>query len=147
MTWKEEINLFLQEKLKIELHPDKTRIIPLNKSLPFVGFRVFYHYKLLKKFNQKSIQNRLNKFYNDFLQNKINYDKIYESMQGSFAYMKHAQTYLLRMKLANQIEKNFPKEVSYIEVNRYLKWMRYEEMKKRGLLQNLYRKSIFLKNT
>jgi len=146
-TWKDEINLFLQKELKIELHPDKTRIISLNKPLPFVGFRVFYHYKLLKKFNQKSIQSRLNKFYNNFLQNKIDYDKIYESMQGSFAYMKHAQTYILRIKLADQIEKNFSKEVSYIEVNRYLKWMEYEEMKKRSLLQKPYRKSIFHKNT
>lgn len=42
-------------------------------------------------------------------------------MQGYFAYMKHANTYKLRMKLGRQLEENFPTEISYIEVNRYLK--------------------------
>ena len=49
--WKEEIDKFLKEKLKIELHTQKSRIIHLSKGVDFVGFRNFYHHKLLRKRN------------------------------------------------------------------------------------------------
>jgi hypothetical protein len=47
--WKEEIDKFLREKLKLELHPQKSKIAPLSKGIDFVGFRCFYHFKLLRK--------------------------------------------------------------------------------------------------
>ena len=37
-----------------------------------------------------------------FLEEKIDYDKIYESIQGSFAYMEHADAYLLKKKLVKR---------------------------------------------
>jgi RNA-directed DNA polymerase len=119
--WKYRISYFLKTELNLELHPDKSKIIPLSKPVSFVGFRVFYHNKLLKKFNQRKIQRKLNHSHKLFLENKINYYKIYESMQGAFAYMKHADTYKLRNKLTKQIEEFFPNEISEIEINRYLK--------------------------
>jgi len=142
--WKEEINDFLKKELNIELHPDKSRVISLTKPLTFLGFRVFYHYKLLKKFNRKNIQRRLLNFHQLFLEKKIEYDKIYESLQGSFAYMKHANSYTLRNKLAHKMEKMFPKDVAAIEVNRHLKWIKSEEMQKRALIQKLLRPTTIL---
>ena len=121
VKWKLEINDFLKNDLKLELHPDKSRIIPLSKPIPFVGFRVFYHYKLLKKFNRRNLQRKLKKFCQDFIENKIGYDDIYESMQGSFAYIGHANNYLFGRKLAKNIENKFPNKVSSIEINRCLK--------------------------
>lgn len=47
--WKNEINNFLNEKLKIELHKGKSRIIHLSRGIDFVGFRNFYHFKLLRE--------------------------------------------------------------------------------------------------
>ena len=119
--WKESINNFLQKNLAIELHQDKTRIISLTKPIPFVGFRVFYYYTLLKKQNRKNITRSIEKFHRLFIQQKIDYDKIYEKMQGSIAYMEHANSYNLRMKLVISFSKKFPREISYIEVNRYLR--------------------------
>ena len=56
--YKEQINKFLKNNLKLELHPDKSKIISQNKPIPFVGFRIFNNYKLLRKFNRKNIQRR-----------------------------------------------------------------------------------------
>ena len=119
--WKCDIDKFLKDRLKIELHPDKSKIISLDKAIPFVGFRVFYNYRLLKKFNRKNIKRRLQKFHISFIENKISYDKIYESIHGSFAYMSHANTYIFKKRLIEKLEKIFPSQVSKIEVNRYLK--------------------------
>ena len=121
LIWKQEVNQFLKNSLNLELHPDKSNIIPLTKPVNFVGFRVFYHYKLLKKFNRKNIQKKLKRFHTSFLENKISYDKIYEIMYGSFAYLEHANTHNLRNKLIRYMENYFPYEISYIEVNQYLK--------------------------
>jgi len=120
---KKQINNFLKNNLRLELHTDKSRIISLSKPIPFVGFRVFYYHKLLKKFNQRNIQKRLSKFNLLFSTNQITYDKIYESVQGAFAYAKHADTYNFRNKLVKKLEKYFPNEVSEIEINRYTKYL------------------------
>ena len=127
--WKLEINEFLQENLKIELHKDKTKIINLGKGIPFLGFRVFYNYKLLKKFNRKNVQRKLNEFHYLFLEDNLDYDKIYESLQGSFAYMQNADTCKFRKYLAKQIEEKFPNQISYIEVNRLLKNTQIKKIK------------------
>ena len=43
--WKLDITLFLKEKLKLELHPQKSRITNLSRGIDFVGFRNFYYFK------------------------------------------------------------------------------------------------------
>ena len=120
--YKKQIDKFLNNDLGLELHSDKSRIISLSKPIPFVGFRVFYYHKLLKKSNQRNIQKRLDKFKTLFSTNQITYDKIYESIQGFIAYTKHANTYNLRRKILKKREEYFPNEMSSIEINRYLKY-------------------------
>ena len=53
--WKAEIDKFLEENLKIELHPEKSKIIPLSRGVDFVGFRNFHYYRLLRKRNVKKM--------------------------------------------------------------------------------------------
>ena len=43
--YKEEIDNFLKTHLKLELHPDKSKIIPLRDGITFLGYRIFYQYK------------------------------------------------------------------------------------------------------
>ena len=49
--WRKQIDNFLRQWLKIELHPDKSRIIPLSRGVDFVGFRNFYYCRRLRKRN------------------------------------------------------------------------------------------------
>jgi len=119
--YQQKIDKFLKGNLKIELHPEKSRILSLNEGIGFLGFRVFYHYKLLKKSNIKKMKRTLDKFFVSYSQGGGHYDKIYESFQGWFAYAKHAQTYELRKNLYKNIEAHFPNEISSIEIDRWLK--------------------------
>ena len=41
--YKQEINSFLKDNLKIELHKDKSKIYPLNRGINFLGYRNFYY--------------------------------------------------------------------------------------------------------
>ena len=48
-SWKRKIEEFLRNKLKIGLHPEKSKIISLSSGVNFLGFRNFYYFRLLRK--------------------------------------------------------------------------------------------------
>lgn len=95
--WKKEIETFLEEKLKLELHPDKSKIINLSKGVDFVGFRNFYHYKLLRKRNCKMAKNKIKKFKEK--------NSAIEFFQGWNAYAKWADSFYLRKNFSKKINK------------------------------------------
>ncbi len=57
--YKDEINIFLKNELNIWLHPDKSKILRLGHTINFLGFRVFYYHKLLKKSNIRKMKRKL----------------------------------------------------------------------------------------
>ena len=93
--WKKQIQEFLKEKLKLELHPDKSKIINLSKGIDFVGFRNFYYYRLLRKRNIKNMKRKI-KLFN---QGKISKEKFSEIFQGWKAYASWADSYNLRLHI------------------------------------------------
>jgi len=119
--YKREIDNFLKDNLKIELHKDKSKIVSLDKGVTFLGFRIFYYHKLLKKSNIRKIKNNLRMFKENFDKSKIDYDKIYDSFEGWIEYVKHANTYKFRKKFAKEIENSFPNQISIKEINRMSK--------------------------
>jgi hypothetical protein len=107
--WKQEINIFLREKLKIELHPEKSKVIPLLQGIDFVGFRNFYYYRLLRKRNLRKILFRIEKYKAE----EISKEEILESFQGWNAYAKWADSYKLRREIVKKIySKNFTSNFS-----------------------------------
>jgi len=86
--WKKEIENFLRERLKLELHPDKLKIINLSKGIDFVGFRNFYYFRLLRKRNVRNMERNINLF----ITGKISYEKFFEIFQGWEAYSNWANS-------------------------------------------------------
>jgi len=97
--WKKEIDIFLKEELKLELHPEKSRIISLSRGIDFVGFRNFYHYRLLRKRNLNNILEKI-KLLN---KGELSYVKFLESFNGWQAYAKWANSFNLTMRLCKII--------------------------------------------
>ena len=58
-TYKAEIDDFLREILDIQLHPDKSNIFEAKRGTTFLGFRIFYHHKLLKNGNIRKFKRKL----------------------------------------------------------------------------------------
>ncbi|MBI2106395.1 hypothetical protein HYT57_00265 [Candidatus Woesearchaeota archaeon] len=98
--WKSEIDNFLKEKLKLELHPDKSKIIPLSRGIDFVGFRNFYHHRLLRKRNIGKMFSVINKH----KKGEVSKEKLIESFQGWQAYAKWANSYKITKKVNNEIQ-------------------------------------------
>ncbi|MFH1425735.1 MAG: reverse transcriptase domain-containing protein [archaeon] len=102
--WKQEIGRFLKEKLKLSLHPQKSKTVPLSKGIDFVGFRNFYHKRLLRK---RSIRKMFSKV-EEYKNNKISKEELLSSFQGWNAYAKWANTLKLRRAFSSKINKSKP---------------------------------------
>ena len=97
--WKEKIDEFLRNKLKLKLHQQKTKIFSLTKGIDFVGFRNFTHHKLLRKRNVKTMRNKIR----HFEEGAIDFRYLAESYQGWQAYANWADTYNLRRNTKRKI--------------------------------------------
>ncbi len=92
------IDDFLRQRLRLELHPEKTRIISLDHGVTFLGFRIFLKYRLLKKSNSRRIWKRIEKLKQRYLRGEISIEGARRSLDGWMAYAKFANTYNLRRK-------------------------------------------------
>lgn len=89
-----EVNQFLKNKLKLQLHPDKISFRKLNWGIDYVGYVALPHYKLPRMKTAKRILKNLQQAVDrgdDNLENK------YQSYLG---YLSHADSYELKLQLA-----------------------------------------------
>jgi retron-type reverse transcriptase len=105
--YKAEINKFLKS-VKLELHPEKSKILPLHAGINFLGYRIFYKYKLLKKSNLRIILHRIEYLVELCEDGVITRNDIFASLEGWNAYAIHANTY----KIRKEMRKNLKKSVS-----------------------------------
>jgi len=103
IKYKKQIKSFLHT-LKLELHPDKCKVIPLKRGISFLGFKCFYHYKLIRRRNIRKIHNKLKEKIKLYKSGKIEKETIQEILQGWNAYAKQGNSYKLRKKLIAKIK-------------------------------------------
>ena len=100
--FKKEINNFLKDNLKIELHYEKSKVTLLYKGVPFLGFRNFYFHRVLKKNKMKLLKNKLKIIINEY-KGDSDRQKLMQRIEGIFAYIEVANTFNLRMKIINKL--------------------------------------------
>jgi hypothetical protein len=141
INWKKEIEIFLKEKLKLKLHSEKSKILDLYNGINFLGFRNFYHYRLLKKSNLKNFERNFNKNKRLFKLNLINEEKFIDSFEGWLAYAKNGNTH----KYRNHLLKEFNHSPILKPINQNNK--KYYNLKKKfekGELEFSVQKTLFL---
>jgi retron-type reverse transcriptase len=102
-SYKENIGHFLKS-LKLELHPEKCRIIPLRRGVAFLGFRMFYHHKIPRERNIRKIKARLDELLTDFKDNLIDVEDIHDTFMGWTGYARCGNTYKLRMSMLKEVQ-------------------------------------------
>lgn len=120
-TYKDKINLFLQERLSIELHPEKTKMHSMIGGVQFLGLRIFSNHKLLAKRNIRKFQNKMLELCNQYDNKEIEYDVILDFIEGWTAYVKKANCYKLKNHILKPLDDKFGSEISTKEYNRHLK--------------------------
>ncbi|MBU1027836.1 MAG: reverse transcriptase/maturase family protein [Nanoarchaeota archaeon] len=107
--YRNKIEKYLKN-LRIELHLDKSKIFPLYKGVDFLGFKIFYYYKRVRKRNVNHFRKRLEKLSKAYKKGDVSKEKILKSAQGWFAYIMWGNTHKLRQKLEREIQKIFKNE-------------------------------------
>ena len=100
--WQVQIDAFLRESLRIELHPDKTKIIPLSSGVQLLGFRCFRHFRILKKNNLRRVFGRLALFRKKYAEGEISRAHIILSIAGWKGFAMMGNTYRLRQKVKRE---------------------------------------------
>ena len=123
-SYRSSISHFLQTELALTLHSLKSRITQLDQGIDFLGFRIFYHHKLLRKMNERKMNQKYKAYKQLYKKGVCVYDKIYNFLQGWCVYAKHGNTFNVRMKLLKRFEADFSQEIASVEINRLLKYPR-----------------------
>jgi len=106
--WKNEINIFLKEKLDLELHPNKSQILKLEKGIKFLGFRIFNNHKLLRKSNMKHFERKLNHMKIMLEEDLLDREEIVKKLEGWLAYAINGNTHKYRKYMVQNFNRLFP---------------------------------------
>lgn len=90
--------------LEITIHPDKSDILPLRNGITFLGYRIFYHYRLLRKRNIKHFKKEFEGYLELYKEGFVTKKMLLEQLQGWFGYAQWANTYNLRQQVLKYLE-------------------------------------------
>ncbi|MEK6813062.1 MAG: reverse transcriptase domain-containing protein [Nanoarchaeota archaeon] len=82
--------------IKLELHPQKSKILPLKDGITFLGYKIFYCYRLLRRRNRFRFERRFKDYLQQCKDGELTYFEIVTKLQGWFGYAKWANTYRYR---------------------------------------------------
>ena len=102
--FRRKIEEFLRE-IQLELHPDKTDIVSLEKGVNFLGYKIFYKYKILRRRNKRYFLRKLGRYLRLYDDGFLGEEKIRDILKGWFGYAQWANTYLFRDKVLSTVNK------------------------------------------
>lgn len=94
-----EINNFLKNRLKLNLHPKKSFIQNVKYGVCFVGYRIFYDHILINGSTLRRFQKKYARKLKRYKSGKISKDDLNRCQQSFCGHMKHANAYWLRKKM------------------------------------------------
>lgn len=115
--YKEKINNFLKNHLRLILHPTKTKILELKQGISFLGIRIYPHHKLLNKKNIRRFKKRLLIRSEEYQNEGLPREQVVDQFQGWLAYARNANTYNLRRNVTKEFNNLFPIEVTRQKIN------------------------------
>jgi len=93
--------LFLDD-WRLQLHPKKNLIYPVEHGIPFLGFRVFPTHRRLQRSNVKRSRQRLRALRRLYHAGKISREKVNAAVQAWLGHVRHGDTWGLRKALFRQ---------------------------------------------
>ena len=138
--WKLEINNFLETSLNLELHKGKSKISNLDNGISFLGFRIFFYHKLVRKSNLRKFERKFRELRKLYEKGRINREKVVEFLEGWLNYVSYGDTFKLRKSVIRVFNKSFPSNTSR-KIRKHRKFFKNVEYNK---LEFSVQKTLFL---
>jgi hypothetical protein len=85
--------------LRLTLHEDRAQVYPVKNGINFLGWRLFPHYRRLRRENVRHAVQRLRQQQAAYARGELSLDDLTASVQAWLAHAAHGQTYQLRRRL------------------------------------------------
>lgn len=89
------INDFLEDRLKLKLHPQKIIINKFSQGIDFLGYVCFPHHRLIRTKTRRRMFKRLNKAMQELKDGKITDKTFNQTLQSYLGLLQHANTHTL----------------------------------------------------
>lgn len=100
---KQQIEEFLSERLKLELHKKKQNIFPVSNGVDFLGYRIFHSHRRVRRSCVRRFVKRNRQLIRWYLNGTLGFEKIRASVNSWIGYASHADTYGLRKELLGEL--------------------------------------------
>lgn len=92
---RKEIEDFLWYELRLETN-SKTQVLPVNRGITFLGYRVWPTHRLLKGQSKRRAKRRLKNYMKLYKKGEIELEEINQSIMSWLGHVKHCDSYYLR---------------------------------------------------
>lgn len=99
------IDAFLQEKLELNLHPNKVTIRKYRQGIDFLGYVVLSHYKVLRTKTKKRMTRKLSEKHKQLQSRIISQEKFDQSVQSYLGMLKHCAGWKIRQNMLTILKK------------------------------------------
>jgi retron-type reverse transcriptase len=96
------IQLFLKEKLKLELHPNKVSIRKYHHGIDFLGYVALPHHIALRTRTKKRMMWKLRNRMTEYKNNTIDQSTLLATLQSYLGILSHADAHKLSEELQNK---------------------------------------------
>ncbi len=100
---KEKIRRFLNDRLELRLHEEKSQIYSTSGGIKFLGFRLFFEYRRISSENLRRFRKRIKNFEYLFTNKQVTTPAVKDSVRCWVAHSKYANTIMLRKDILNQL--------------------------------------------
>ena len=107
---KAKIERFLTEKMKLKLHPDKSKILNFADGVGFLGHRIYPYHKRITKKNIKRFERKLMLLHDLYKNQSFPRERVVECFEGWLAHISHANTFKYRKHIVRMFNQLFPLE-------------------------------------
>ena len=94
--WKEKIERFMQERLKLELNPKKCFIEPISRGIDFCQYRVFPDHIKLKKATALRMKRNLKRIQHLYATGEITLERAQKTVSSYMGLLSHCDSYQLK---------------------------------------------------
>jgi retron-type reverse transcriptase len=98
----EPISQFLEDHLKLQLHPHKVEILKASQSVDFLGYILRPYHRLMRKRTLKRVKRKLNEKFDGFTRGVTTKESFTQTFASYLGVLSHANTYKLSENLRNR---------------------------------------------
>lgn len=94
--WREKIETFMQERLRLDLNPKKCFIRPISQGVDFCQYRVFPDHLKLKKATALRMKRNLKRIQRLYAEGEIDLDRAMKTVNSYMGLLSHCDSYQLK---------------------------------------------------